>query len=385
MRAVIGHSDDVDEEDAIAEVIAQCREALAGEPPKAGMLFMSAEYDHQLVLDAIAEAWPDLPLIGSTSDGEMSSECGYRNDSIVLTLLAGAELTATAGVGRRLSEDPEAAVVEALGAIDPDDKPRIVLTTFAPSTDASMVLARINAHMPTTDVPVLGGLSGDHRNQSRIHEFCGSELLSDSLPLLFLGGDIQATWGSGAGWEPMGRAFRITESAGHIVHRIDDRPATDVYTLFYGEVPSGQLGAFPIAVSEDGPNGPWQLRAVLGTDMETGELRMAGGVGSGAWVSMTEVVKSGVLSGTLTSIHNAMAGFDGRPEVAFLFSCAARKWVLGSSAEDEIATVVEALPGTTDALGMAGLYVYGEIAPDAPGTPSVLHNETCITVLLGAA
>ena len=69
MRAVIGHSDDVDEEDAIAEVIAQCREALAGEPPKAGMLFMSAEYDHQLVLDAIAEAWPDLPLIGSTSDG----------------------------------------------------------------------------------------------------------------------------------------------------------------------------------------------------------------------------------------------------------------------------------------------------------------------------
>lgn len=66
-----------------------------------------------------------------------------------------------------------------------------------------------------------------------------------------------------------------------------------------------------------------------------------------------------------------------------MFSCAARKWVLGSEAEREMGLVQQALRDGGIEPVLAGLYVFGEIAPPAAGAPSDFHNETCVTVLLG--
>ncbi|MCP5112397.1 MAG: hypothetical protein GY953_16355, partial [bacterium] len=185
----------------------------------------------------------------------------------------------------------------------------------------------------------------------------------------------------------IGEAHEVTESSGHLVQRIGGEPALQLYGRYYGEVPTGFLGEYPLAVYESGPDGPWALRAILGVDADTGEMRFAGDVPVGAHVRMTEVVPEGILSGTMESIRNALDRFpqDTTPELALLFTCAARKWVLGSQAADEIRTVRENLRDTApENMSLAGLYVYGEIAPDQPGTKSLLYNETCVTVLLGS-
>lgn len=385
MRAVIGHSDDVDARDAIQAVIEQCQAQLEGEVPKAALLFMSAEYEHQEVLDAIAETWPGVPLIGSTSDGEVSSREGFVMDSVLLTLLCG-DIEAHSGVGYDLSLDIPKSVDDALSGLPRGVRPRLALTTFAPSTDAAEVIRQFDQRVPTTTCPLLGGLSGAHRELIRMAEFHGQEVLTDSLPILFLSGDIRASWGIGSGWLPQGRSYEITSSSANIVKEIDGEPAAHVYVKHYGEVSDGKLGGYPVAVSVSGPDGPWELRAVFGTDQEAGELRLAAGVPEGALLRMTEAVVEGVLSGTMHSIREALARFRGQPEVALLFTCAARKWLLGSRAEEEIQTVLQALPGALGShVDLAGLYVYGEIAPSSANTPSRLHNETCITVLLGAA
>ncbi|MCB9513867.1 MAG: hypothetical protein H6694_06105 [Candidatus Latescibacteria bacterium] len=126
---------------------------------------------------------------------------------------------------------------------------------------------------------MVGGLSNDHREFSRMIEFCGTEVLHDSLPILFLTGDITVSWGIGSGWEPIGEFREITRSAGHIIQEIDGAPALDVYKLYYGEVSQGSLGEYPLAVYEDGADAEWSLRAVLGTDAETGEC-----VSPAAWL-----------------------------------------------------------------------------------------------------
>lgn len=386
MRAIIGHSDDVETSDAIDDVIRQCRDRLGGGTPKAGLLFMSVDYEHQVVLDAIARAWPGLPVIGASSDGEVSSHAGFTMDSVLLTLLCDDQVDVHLGLGHNLSQDIDAAVAQALGAIPAGETPSLALTTFAPSTDASEVLRAINRRLPGIPCPVVGGLSGDHREFSRMLEFCGTEVLHDSLPILFLTGDITVSWGIGSGWEPIGEFREITRSAGHIIQEIDGAPALDVYKLYYGEVSQGSLGEYPLAVYEDGADAEWSLRAVLGTDAETGEVRLAGGVAPGSRVRMTEVVTDGILSGTMESVRQAAKRYPGKqPELALLFTCAARKWVLGSRAESELDSVLSELPKLGfGELDLAGLYVFGEIAPPQDGGESCLHNETCITVLIGS-
>ncbi|ANM30964.1 hypothetical protein ABI59_17350 [Acidobacteria bacterium Mor1] len=384
MRAIVSHSDAVDSTDAIETIINECRERLGGERPAAGLIYMSVDYDHSAILAAIDEAWPGLPLIGASSDGELSSEAGFKMDSVLLTLIAGEEIEACVGLGRNLSADVERACTEATSCVAGRERPALALTTFAPTTSANQVLAQLDADLDSAQCPVLGGLSGDHREFSRMMEFCGTEVLTDSLPVLYLFGDIEASWGIGSGWFPIGASHQVTRSSGHIVQEIGGRPATELYRDYYGSLPMDSLGEYPLAVYASEKVDSWTLRAILSADEQSGELRFAGDVPEGSYVRMTEVLPEGILSGTTESMRQAVERFgDGAPELALLFSCAARKWVLGTSAEREIAVARDALPAGAPDLAVAGLYVYGEIAPVQTGKPADFHNETCVTVLLG--
>ena len=70
--------------------------------------------------------------------------------------------------------------------------------------------------------------------------------------------------------------------------------------------------------------------------------------------------------------------------LAFLFSCAARQWTLGGQAAEELETVRAALPASAcDSVQIAGFYAFGEILPDPERRSGRLHNETCVSLLLG--
>jgi hypothetical protein len=209
-------------------------------------------------------------------------------------------------------------------------------------------------------------------------------VLSDSLPALFLTGAFHRGWGVGSGWFPIGAERRITRSDGHIVHSIDGKPALEIYREQYGVVPDSSLGEYPLAIY-DGDGDSWSLRAIMDSDHETGSLRFAGEVPQGARVRMTEVMPDGILGGSTESLRNALEAYTGtEPQLALIFSCAARKWVLGTQAKQEI----EDLERCASELGfpdlqIAGLYCFGEISPHNGGTESAFHNETCVSVVLG--
>src|SRR6187549_2180885 len=103
--AVVGHSEDMDGAAAAAEVLTQCRQRLNGTIPTAGLLFAAIDYYHHLLLDEINRQLPDLELIGCTTDGEISSDLGFREDSVTLILFASDTVDITAGIGRGLSTD----------------------------------------------------------------------------------------------------------------------------------------------------------------------------------------------------------------------------------------------------------------------------------------
>lgn len=381
MRAITVQSQEIDTLAAAAEVIALCTEQLRGERPVAAFLFASTEYEHAQLLEAIADRWPDLPLVGGSTDGEVSS-AGFGHDSIVLTMLVGEGIRARSGLGRNLSLDPARAVAEALAGAD-GLRPALCWTVFAPTSNSTAIVRQIQGRIGAC--PIVGGLTGDHREYSRMVEFHGREVLKDSLPIMFLDGDLKVGFGVGTGWFPIGEPKVVTHADEHWVHTIDGRPALDVYRdLWGGTAMTQSLGEFPIAVFPNGLDGDYHLRAVLDVDQETGSIRVAGEVVTGSQIKLTEVLPEGILAGSGVSVDNAVRAYPGKaPQVAFVFSCAARKWVLGTKAEKEIDLLRAALAAAGVQPVVAGGYCFGEIAPQRPGAPSEFHNETCVTVLLG--
>jgi hypothetical protein len=384
MRAIIGHSDDVDVDDAISELLEQCERDLAGEQPKGGVLYSTNEYDSERVLAAIAQRWPGLPLVGASTAGEMSSRLGFREDSICLTLFAGDDVAVRASNGPNAVHDLEGAldgVVAGLGA----GKPALCILIAPATVNVSDVLRGVHARMGERSCPIVGGLSGDHTLSLDTWQFFGANTLQDSISVLALYGDFSVGVGVASGWFPIGRRHTVTRSDGAAVYEIDGKPAIEMYQGLWNDRVTGNLGEFPLAVFDHEDPTKFFLRAAMVIDSEAGCVRFAGDVPQGASVCLTEVVPEGLLSGTRASLQEALGNFHGaHADVALLFSCAARKWVLGTRAKEEMDQFLASIEELAQAkLPLAGFYAFGEISPLAGSGAPVLHNETCVTVLVG--
>jgi len=132
-KAVVGCSDDIDTEDAVTQVIESCDEKLDGETPIAGLVFCGTEFEHSMVLKKIMGRYPDLQLIGCTTDGEMTSCNGFTEDAITLTLFCADKVDIAAGYGGGASTDPHGAAKKAIEMASSrlGDEPRLAIAFFS--------------------------------------------------------------------------------------------------------------------------------------------------------------------------------------------------------------------------------------------------------------
>lgn len=384
MKVVVSHSDAVDGIDALAEVLAGCREQLGDEKPVAGLMFCSVGYPHDTLVRGVAEAFPEMPFIGCSTDGEFSSQGGFYNDSLVLTLFTGEGFEVTSGIGVNLGEDTEGAV-QAAAAMASGERgiAKLCITTPESMTaDADTMVDALSAALEGTQCPIVGGTSGDHRAFRKTYQFYDGKVYSDSIPMLLFYGDFAISHGVASGWRPVGPVHTVTSASGTLVREIDGRPVMEVFRDYWGDASLGVLGQFPLAVLDDNDPDDFYLRAVFSTDAEEGSATFAAQVPEGAKVRITEVLRAGILEGSTQAMEQAIEAFpEGRvPSSAVVFSCAARKWLLGTRVAEEPGVLQAALPEPTV---LSGFYCFGEIAPLQMGSRPRFHNETCVTLLLG--
>ena len=136
-----------------------------------------------------------------------------------------------------------------------------------------------------------------------------------------------------------------------------------------------------LAVVEAAGQGSY-LRAIQGSDQASGSVILAGSIPVGATVQLTTADTDDILAGTQEALARATAEFpaDSHPQAALIFSCAVRKFVLGSR------TAVEAQMARSEYgadMPVAGLYCYGEIGPIRGVATSRFLNETFVTCSSG--
>lgn len=381
-KMAVGYSEDVDEDDAIAEALDLAAEKLDGLTPAAGVLFAGVDYVHQPLVEAVTDRYPDIKLIGCVADGQMSSESGYADDGVTLTLFASDVLDITAGIGQNVSASPveasRAAAEQAMAVTDKEPALAIAFTDLLQS-DLGAVVESLSDVLGK-DIPVVGGASAAEDIRATpwmSHQFYGTEVLSDSLPLLLFSGPLKISASVAHGWTPTGKAATVTSSERNRVGAVGEESVIDYYRSYIGE-DLGFLMANPLAVSQ---GDSFVLRSVVGTDETDGTASFMGEVPEGATVRVSMTTVPDILDAASYAVSDALANFPGpgKPEGAFLVSCAVRKMLLGSHAGEEAA-------GARDQLGldlpMTGFYAWAEIGPLADGVTR-LHNATFVTLLIG--
>ncbi len=388
-RMAVGHSDDVDLETALQEVFAQCDLGLAGAVPKAGLLMSTWGVDHRFTIDHVRARYPGIELAGSSSAGEMSSALGFREDSVALALFASDSIDLVAGLGHDIAADCIAAAHEAVAEATAKTSlpPRlcIVMSTIG-GVEAGAILSALRTALGP-GVPIIGGGAaprdpGAEPDGTTSVEFAGNLLARDALAILLFAGPVAFSYGVDTGWRGVGPRATITRTSAAEVLEIDGRPALEFYERFVGS--SQPAIANPLAVFDAPDSDAFYLRTPTAYDREQGSIAFFGAIPQGATVQLTMAGTDQIFEGAQASFAHALAGFPSgaRPTGALLFSCATRKFLLGTRAGREIELAREFLG---DTVPIAGFYCMGEIAPMALAGETRFHNATMVSVLLGSA
>jgi len=382
--AVVGHSDDIDDEDAANEVMAACETQLAGARPVAALVFAGSTKDPTILLDAIAARYPDLPVSGTTARAELSSSIAHAEDSFAVLMLASDRIAASVGFGIDAVSDPGGAARRAVAMARErlHDEPRLCIA-FSNGTGVDMSRVLDGLCGALGDVPVVGGASSCELTGNRdIRELCGTSVLRDAVVVLLLGGPLRFSYAVGRGWTPVGASHVVTKARGNLLLELDGRPALEVYQRYLGA--SDDAGEsfvhHPWAVFETSGE-DFYLRAGRGKGDIPGSIVTAGHVPIGATVRLTEYRRDRVVEAAAKAATDAtMRWGTGEPAAAIVFTCSARKTVLGTWTPREVDALRATLSPSTP---IVGYYAFSELAPLAAGHASRIHNNSFVTLLLG--
>ena len=361
------------------------REALVHGDAALLLVFCSPAHDLAELIAGVRDEGGELPLIGSTTAGEIVLG-GPSDGGVVVLALGGpgfAVATAAAtGISPRLRQ-AGAEVATCLNAVAAKPHRVLLLLTDGLAGDHQEIL-RGAYSVAGAAVPLVGGTAADDMRMSGTHQFHGGDVLANAVVATALGSDAPMGIGVRHSWKPFGEPMLITGSSGSWIHTLDDEPAMDVY-LGRLEAPvecfrdQGAFTSFamthPLGLSRRSGE---RLRCVFKVDYENRSLACNAQVPNGAVTWFMECSPTSVLESTDHACAEALRGLDSRPPIGLLaFDCAGRRAFLGADgAAAEVERIVEHAGGAP----VAGFYTYGEIARVRGGNG--FHNQTLVALAL---
>lgn len=381
LKVVVAHSEDPDSAFAIAAVLQECLQQLAGQSPQAGIVLAAIDFDHALILQRINECFPGIELIGGTTDGEMSSVLGFQQDSLVLMLFGATEdIEIRAGIGHGVGADAAIAAQQAVAqATAKCHAPLRLCLTLPESLTGNSVAILQGLKQALGQVPIFGGLVADQWRFQQTYQFYQTEVYSDAVPVLLFGGNVVFSHGIASGWQPLGNPSQVTRVEQNVLYAVNEQTALEFYQHYLGQLPPSS--EYPLAVFEPGAEHCY-MRAPSVYDPSNGSITFFADIPAGATVQITSTSHDDILAASKISMEMALAHYPGaRPAAALLFSCASRRQILGTRSKEEYQMAQQCFPVQ---LPTCGFYANGEIAPMEQAGNSQFHNETFVTLLLGS-
>lgn len=377
-KVAIGHSEDPYTEDAANEVIKGCREALGETIPQACVIFSAIDYEFPVILKKMKESFPGTQIVGCSSSGELSSELGYAEGSLLMIAFASDTISMATTVARDISKDIAKSVDDALAEVKLKLKedPLICFTFPDIFTVGTVKLVEELKNRLGDNFPIFGGGASDPWKFDKTREFYNEEILQDAAPMLFFAGPIEFVFNVGSGWEPFTSQKPIVESEKNTIYKIGEDSALDFYKHYLGGPPTL---AHPLAVFEEGQK-RFYLRVALQSDEEKGSILFGGDLPVHGTTSICQADPQTLIKETQSLIQQTKQQLDNKtPNCAVIISCSCRQKILGTKTREEYRILHEEVSAD---IPMFGFYAYGQVSPFNKDAPAFVHNESIITLFL---
>ncbi len=324
------------------------------------------EYIDNLILE-LKTLIPKVKIIGTTTDGEICQNRVTSKETVLSFLLLQKSRVSTYYADGSSSLD----VANNMINLFKDSEDAKLFITFIDGLSInSEAYIKVFEEFDNSLV-VAGGLAGDNAEFKKTFIFTEKGCFnSGAVGVLFHNRDLIVNTDYNFGWENIGKSLKVTDAKHNIVYTINDKPIKDIYAEYLGEKIADMLPAtgieFPLIINR---NGMSIARAVL-SSYDDGSLAFAGNIDVGDIVQFGYGNVQTILSGNRSRFKN----LDKKPsEAFFIYSCMARRHLLGSSIVDEI------LP-FSDVGDVSGFFSYGEIYHDSNSRKNEILNQT-MTIL----
>jgi len=349
---------------------------IKGMKPDLICLFFSPEHAKGELLKKIAETFRQVPVVGCSTAGEMSSD-GYSQGglSIVAIHFDGTKVRAVSETIQSSAHSRKAACSVA-NQLKGEGLTGILMLAPGLNINGSEVCHGIQ-EVAGEGVTIFGGLAGDNSNFAETFTFINGSLANNSLVAVgFYGDKIKIQASSKGGWKPFGPTRRVTKSVGNVLYELDNKPALDLYKEYLGEkaaaLPASGL-LYPFSILDQDSNQTGLIRTILDISHEKKSLILAGDIHEGSLVCLMHSDVDALINGAAAAAHDLEADDADGASVAFCVSCVGRSIVMADEVEEELEAVKNVLGKNT---ALIGFYSYGEICPFAGTRKSELHNQT---------
>ena len=356
-----------------------------GDFPKACWLFCSSKPGIESFVKGIVEAVGTEILVGCTTDGEIS-DLGISTKSAVLAGVVTDQIDFEVVKSNNIGKDPQNAGKK---LAEQFSSSTAYIQIFSDGLTASGcgILKGIQSVLGNR-IPISGGTAGDDGKFIQTLQFAGNRVFSDSVVAIGFSGRFRVGLGVQSGWSPIGLAKKITKSRGNVLYELNHEPALNVYERFLGkhanklpsvgvEYPLGLIDRYWTVSDSD----YCLLRATMSVNRNEGSITFAGDVPEGTMVRLTCADSSSILDAAQKATLMALKQLEKTsPVIIFVYSCMARKIVLGRRIAEELDHIRK---NAGQDIPLVGFFSYGEFSPVEPFRPCILHNETVAVGLIG--
>lgn len=378
LHTAISVSDELDPIEATAAVIKDCRKQMLSITPQVGVVITSCmDADFKKMLQAIVDAFPGVKLIGCTTDGEICRDQGFSEDSVALLLLASENMEFAVTVAEDISKFPEQSFSRAFQECSEQLSANPACGIVFPDgiTTIGIGLESLIRKVCGDNFPIFGGAAGDHYLFKTTYQFYDTRVLTDAMPMLLFGGQVQVYICALNGWTPIGPYYPVDRSEKNRVYSIDGKSALDFYQEHLG-LHAPIISHIPLAVYK-GESEKYFLRDSLHVREDDGSIDFIGSFPLDARIRLTTVFREDVIHAA-DQVNTAILSESGSdPDLVFVFSCTTRRHILGSQTNSEL-RVLREHPG----LSFFGFYCYGEYGPVTTGDILECLNDSYVAVAL---
>lgn len=334
--------------------------------PSIIIIFISTIFNQEAVIKGIHSVIKDIPLIGCSSIGSISTYGSHR-DSVAVFIISSNSIGFSCGIGRDISKNPRLAGHNAAKqASNSKHNPKQVYMMLSDSLAGNNAdILRGAQEVMGTSFPVIGGGACDKSCFQQAYQYINNEIQTDSVAGILVSGDMKLGIGKSSCWQPIGKSHKITKAKSNIIKEIDKKIAVELYEEYFEksflELKNKKICAlgitYPIGTSYGSKNKQYLTRVPL-TSEENGSLVLNADIQEGEDINLMMGDKDMILESAKEAAMEAVGDIkNAKIKFAVVFSDISRLLLLRKDAYKEIAIVKESIGKNTPILGC---YTFGE-------------------------